>query len=901
MRLISARVRNYRIHEDLSVEFDPVRTLIGGANETGKSTLIEAVHRGLFLKSTVTGEAQRSMVSTQWTGYPEVSLRFLAKGAEYQLTKRFAGSSGTIRLVELEGTTWQGEEAESRLAALLGVDELGGGRGILGRLSEQWAHLWVWQGASGDDPARHANARQMDLIQQLQRVGGAVAIQSELDGRVVARFARATEEIFVRSGNARSGSDLEKAQTEARQAQADQAKASERLERLRQAVRDFDDASSALQRAASDLQALGRQRQLVDEKTSHAQDLGRIEQEQVSAVERAAEGLTTLEGIESSIEGLRDSIRTREESLKPQREKRESLQTSLAENRKRTSDAERHFDGALNRTREVRRRRDLAAAYVNRFEKGIRHEELLGRLGRAEGLESEIGGLREALAQLASIDQAGLEALQRLENQASQASAALHAMASEIEVLASDPPVRVGDFQASPGRRHRVTEPTEIKVGDAVCLRIHPGGGKGLAHAREELRRLREDLRRSLDEYGLESVAKAAGAVARRVELQSRLASAKAALAELGVGVLTQVWGTAKEELAAAEAEVERRLDQVPDAEQPARLAEAMTWREREEAALRSAESEEARARGSRDRLQQEGASLESELDDLRRLISESEQSLTGSEAQLRYLLDRHGDDGRRAGAIADARKAKQEAEAALAGTRASLEALQPHLLEANRRRLERAWKETEGRRQDALNALAVSQAALHSDGRVDPNSAFAHAEARLAAATERLEAVSRKAKAISLVDQLFQEEQRALADRFSQPLARRISGYLQCLFGPEARTVVKFEDKRFQGIELIRSGQEGALAFNHLSGGTREQVAAAVRLAVAELLSAAHEEVLPLVFDDSFAYSDPERVNMLQRMLDLAASRGLQIIVLSCNPSDYAALGARQVNLVPV
>jgi hypothetical protein len=32
--------------------------------------------------------------------------------------------------------------------------------------------------------------------------------------------------------------------------------------------------------------------------------------------------------------------------------------------------------------------------------------------------------------------------------------------------------------------------------------------------------------------------------------------------------------------------------------------------------------------------------------------------------------------------------------------------------------------------------------------------------------------------------------------------------------------------------------------------------------------------------------------------MLDLGASRGLQIIVLSCNPADYAALGARQVNL---
>ena len=70
--------------------------------------------------------------------------------------------------------------------------------------------------------------------------------------------------------------------------------------------------------------------------------------------------------------------------------------------------------------------------------------------------------------------------------------------------------------------------------------------------------------------------------------------------------------------------------------------------------------------------------------------------------------------------------------------------------------------------------------------------------------------------------------------------------------------------------------------------------MAAAVRLAIAELLAADHDGTLPIVFDDAFAYSDPQRVRALQRMLDLGASRGLQVIVLTCNPADYAgwALG---------
>jgi uncharacterized protein YhaN len=85
---------------------------------------------------------------------------------------------------------------------------------------------------------------------------------------------------------------------------------------------------------------------------------------------------------------------------------------------------------------------------------------------------------------------------------------------------------------------------------------------------------------------------------------------------------------------------------------------------------------------------------------------------------------------------------------------------------------------------------------------------------------------------------------------------------------------------------------------FAALSGGAREQVAAAMRLAMAEVLAAGHDGCLPLVFDDAFAHSDPARIQSLLRMLDLAARRGLQVIVLTCTPADYAGLGARMVAL---
>jgi uncharacterized protein YhaN len=64
----------------------------------------------------------------------------------------------------------------------------------------------------------------------------------------------------------------------------------------------------------------------------------------------------------------------------------------------------------------------------------------------------------------------------------------------------------------------------------------------------------------------------------------------------------------------------------------------------------------------------------------------------------------------------------------------------------------------------------------------------------------------------------------------------------------------------------------------------------------MAEILAQSHEGCLPVVFDDAFAHSDPERVQKLLRLLDLAASRGLQVIVLTCTPADYTGLGATEV-----
>jgi DNA repair exonuclease SbcCD ATPase subunit len=170
----------------------------------------------------------------------------------------------------------------------------------------------------------------------------------------------------------------------------------------------------------------------------------------------------------------------------------------------------------------------------------------------------------------------------------------------------------------------------------------------------------------------------------------------------------------------------------------------------------------------------------------------------------------------------------------------------------------------------------------------------LSHAKARLDVKRAAHDAEQRRAQAIAKLHQLFTSSREAIDRNLVQPLADRISGYLQCLYGPGASVQVVLSNEGIADLELLRPGAP-AFSFATLSGGAREQVAAAVRLAMAEILAADHDGCLPLVFDDAFAYSDAGRIQALQRMLDVAAIRGLQVLVLTCTPVDYSGFGASE------
>jgi DNA repair exonuclease SbcCD ATPase subunit len=894
MRLKTATVRNYRIHRELTVKFDQSHTLIGGPNESGKSTLAEAIHRALFLKARTAADVQRCMVSTRFSGQPEVELTFSVNGRDYHLLKRFSGSNGTARLSEIGGATWHGDEAESRLAALLNSEPI-----AVGQVRQQWSHLWIWQGQSGNDPSEQANLHKEDLLQRLQEMGGAAVLQSNLDAEVAARFAAARDEMFTQAGKAKAGTELALAQNELEQAGANHQSALERVEKLRIAVQDVEQAAREISEARTALENLKPKKQAVEARIAQRTKLRHQEELQSGHAKQKNERYEDLKKADQNITKLREKIEKLTAAHAPVQAEEEKLDAWLKTATERVDEAEKALNTARDAVTAARLRRDLAASWVDRFEKQARLEELQGKQNQVNGINARLAELRQELGKLPEINNAKLKRLQKLEGQVNEAEAALKAMAAGIEILTASEPVQVGQRAIEPGESLTVTELTEISVGTLLRLRIHPGGGASLLEAREQLREARDDLNETLGKLGIDSVTRAIEVLARRDHLSAEIGKEEGALEALDAASLPARLAETAGAAAAAADDVTANSMHLPESTPPQNLTEAKEQRTAASQHLDEIESTETGARHARDKAVKTRAEAEGDLEAHRADAKNQRDELTKVNAELEVSLKQYGEDGPRAMALTEALDAKNEAQALLNTTKTDLAALQPELLDNDHNRLANACEKQRNAKHDAEHRLTAARALLRHDGTENPEEDLALAASRLRTAQDHLAHINRKSAAVRLLDQLFEEEQRALSERFTAPFADKISGYLRCLFGHGAAAAITLdEESSFTGLRLIRPTESAAVPFDSLSGGAREQVAAAVRLAMAEVLAANHGDCLPVVFDDAFAYSDPERVQTLQRMLDLAGSRGLQLIILTCNPADYAALGAPVVRL---
>lgn len=903
MRLLSARVRDYRRHRDLPIRFDPRVTVIAGPNQSGKSTLAEALHRALFLPVKTGGELLKAMQSDPFLAEPEVELSFQAAGERWELRKRFAGARGSASLRDSAGRSLQGEDAEERLAELIGTAAVARNRGAAEQLKERWGHLWVWQGSASSNPlALSASGYDHDRLVERLQAGADLGVQSALDLAVLDDIQNRWATMYTpgganRSPQVKAGSPLH----QARQATAEAQNALEATRTLiaQQTAAElaFQEAEAQLERVHQALPPLTVLRGELDQKLKRSQELEAsiaVEKPQLQGAQKQRDD---LDKDRTQLEELQKRVIALETAKAPDLETLEALRQQLPGR-----------EAARGQAQEQLKAQQQTVAKANAAATAIESlQTRLGQLQEQQRLEQQLetlatnqarwAELQADIARLPALQAADVESLRRLETARSEARVRAEALSAGIEVIRAGRPVRVDGLELATGSRQLLTEPATVKVGDDVELRLTPGDGSSTAQAATVLAEAERKFQAELKRWQLTTVDEAATAERRRSDL---LAEQQRLIEQRG-GADPQA--------------LRRRLQaliQGADAQVALDAADAALRGEALESRLRVLEQQLGEARQHRDAVtsaEQQQQALAKQASDAfdaqnKRIaaaeaaLREQENALLEANTLIHALQKRHGSLEALTTALTQAQDRCRELQDKLAVLENEMAALGAASLKAQAAALDREISTLEDEERQSSEARIRAEGRLHGDGQVDLEAELEQKQAELESRLDDQERLEKEAGMLTLLRRLLEEEQNAMATQYTAPLTERIGRYLAQVF-PDTPQISLSYDAR-SGFQQLRwrRGNEAAFGFDMLSTGAREQFAAALRVTMAEVLAEAYDGTLPVLFDDAFANSDPERQAGVYRMLQQAADQGLQVILLTCDPASYSSFADEVVEL---
>lgn len=147
--------------------------------------------------------------------------------------------------------------------------------------------------------------------------------------------------------------------------------------------------------------------------------------------------------------------------------------------------------------------------------------------------------------------------------------------------------------------------------------------------------------------------------------------------------------------------------------------------------------------------------------------------------------------------------------------------------------------------------------------------------------------AVLRANAAKCLFDTMSEERDKA-SRAYVAPLKDKIERLGRLVFDPSFQVTInddlKITSRTVSGVTV---------PFDSLSGGTREQLSLMYRLSCSMIV--AKDGGTPVILDDALGYTDPERLKLMGAVLAVAAKE-CQIVIFTCVPERYAFIGEAAV-----
>lgn len=168
------------------------------------------------------------------------------------------------------------------------------------------------------------------------------------------------------------------------------------------------------------------------------------------------------------------------------------------------------------------------------------------------------------------------------------------------------------------------------------------------------------------------------------------------------------------------------------------------------------------------------------------------------------------------------------------------------------------------------------------------PYERSAHLEEEIGEIREEIGRDKLRADALRLIRETISKCEEEATAGVAGPISERASKLLHRIAGVRMGSISLSDELAPWAVEPAEA--EGAIDLEDLSGGEREQVYVAVRLALAELLTkdAGRRELV--VLDDVLTFTDDERLKRVLTILEEMRTHA-QFLILTCHPDRYKPL----------
>ncbi|MDP3273583.1 MAG: AAA family ATPase [Deltaproteobacteria bacterium] len=860
-------------------------------NGTGKSTLFEAIRRALIDHHGVSGKDAESMRPWDRTLPPTVWVTLDHAGERWRVHKRFLDAatcelsrwdSAESRFIAVE----RGERADERVRMMLG--RTGAPRGLSREAHWGLAQvLWAPQGAIELGPLAPELAARVRESLAAQVVGArGAAIEAAVGSKYNAYFTPATGKLRV----GKRASQLVSLQNTLEQARAGLARAKENYERARQCearVLALQERCAAHETSVRESEHQVRERERARD-TIMAQQTRAIEasmrmRESESALREARAEWDTLKRARNEIEA---QTRALDEALQETDREQMLLETerlSLAEAVAREQASEQ-AEEALGASEGALARAARAVAHHDAI---VESAQRLAALDRAiEAVVQSEGVLRDTPAPTSAV----LKRSRQLQADRASTLAALEAHSLTLTLTVERAMVVHQGAQTvslEAGERHVVRAPGRIALtleGLASVSVIGDGLSDATAKLLDKKQQIEAIAAALVADWGTDDADELMALTARRNEVERAHAQACARRDAL-------LTSARREVLVERIARAREALTSLNMGDPIEALAGAREAHERVlEALSRVGSSRDARAtRGQRERAVQ---GIAERLALSRERTHRAKDAVEAAQGTVSALEARGLDEHAALRRIEHNELAFDAARTAEAHAKRALDGL-----ENAREEVQRAMQ----RHKQELALLQQARDGLRTEeGRLDElrnGATFAvlgRAEEELADREQDLARQMLEAEAIKLLHETLTAARSEAVARVSGEVEREAMRVLSALGQSPAGTMSLTVSEDFSPLS-VRTGTGLAVPLGALSGGEREQVHFAVRLALAAVL--AREERPMVVLDDVLVATDDERLTRVVGVLE-AHAKDMQIIVLTCHPERYRAAIARHIDL---